>query len=98
MNKVLQSEMLKRKKGIYGKLCFIIPLISVFIAFLLCGPSLLESFSFNAMLTYSRLLSDENNDKETIHLEIFLTELSREIQDILKPTTIQFTLNISSSM
>ena len=48
---------------------------------------------FNAMLTYSRLLSDENNDKETIHLEIFLTELSREIQDILKPTTIQFTLN-----
>ena len=45
------------------------------------------------MLTYSRLLSDENNDKETIHLEIFLTELSREIQDILKPTTIQFTLN-----
>ncbi len=45
MNKVLQSEMLKRKKGIYGKLCFIIPLISVFIAFLLCGPSLLESFS-----------------------------------------------------
>ncbi len=45
MRKILQSECLKQKHGAYFKLCLVLPFISLFIAFLLCGPTILESFS-----------------------------------------------------
>lgn len=45
MRKILQSECLKQKHGAYFKLCLVLPFISLFIAFLLCGPTILENFS-----------------------------------------------------
>lgn len=45
MKKTLQSEYLKQKHGAYLKLCLLLPFITLFIAMLLCGPSILESFS-----------------------------------------------------
>ena len=49
MRKILQSECLKQKHGAYFKLCLVLPFISLFIAFLLCGPTILESF-FNLLV------------------------------------------------
>ncbi|SDJ71202.1 lantibiotic ABC transporter permease [Streptococcus gallolyticus] len=88
MNKVLQSEMLKRKKGIYGKLCFIIPLISIFIAFLLCGPSLLESFSiywWEALFLFTLIglffTYDQKEEEGAGHFQnIILGQLTYRIQ------------------
>ena len=45
MRKILQSECLKQKHVAYFKLCLFLPFISLFIAFLLCGPTILENFS-----------------------------------------------------
>ncbi|MGN1397655.1 MAG: lantibiotic ABC transporter permease [Streptococcus gallolyticus] len=88
MNKVLQSEMLKRKKGIYDKLCFIIPLISIFIAFLLCGPSLLESFSiywWEALFLFTLIglffTYDQKEEEGAGHFQnIILGQLTYRIQ------------------
>nr|WP_205397196.1 HAMP domain-containing sensor histidine kinase [Streptococcus lutetiensis] len=44
---------------------------------------------FNAMLNYSRQLSD-NDHKEKLFLKPFLADLSVEIEDILKPNAIDF--------
>lgn len=45
MKKILRSEWLKQKSSSDKKLLFFVPFITIFIAVLLSGPSLLESFS-----------------------------------------------------